>query len=229
MHGNPKLLLLLEAASTPLGISIKSKIAHWNKQKNIWLLLYFKNNRSQWAIPIMLCVCICLKEDFVPAVCVTVAVDMTLTSAAWRWALQDILMHGQDWKSTNHIAERKESQSMKLLRTKKDISRSIVFKWKMWQVYKKTYYPKNMLKWCFVCILWHSNNVADSAVAVVWCWLTLWWDPIFVRTAWQTAVVGIESGHVTCSIAPRGWAFDLSFLWSRTICEQQNTCQLYFI
>ncbi len=36
------------------------------------------------------------KGDSVPAVCVSVAVDMTLTSAAWRWALQDILMHGQN-------------------------------------------------------------------------------------------------------------------------------------
>lgn len=62
-------------------------------------------------------------------------------------------------------------------------------------------------------------------VSVVWCWLTLWRDPIFVWAAWQTAVVGIESGHVTRSITPGGWAFDLSLLWSRALCGQQNTCQ----
>ncbi len=60
------------------------------------------------------------KGDSVPAVCVSVAVDMTLTSAAWRWALQDILMHGQNWEQPIR-AQKGKSQPMKGLQDPKKL------------------------------------------------------------------------------------------------------------
>lgn len=37
-------------------------------------------------------------DVWIPAVCVTVAVNMALASAARSWTLQHILMHGQNWE-----------------------------------------------------------------------------------------------------------------------------------
>ncbi|KAG7233090.1 hypothetical protein INR49_007500 [Caranx melampygus] len=54
------------------------------------LIKYFK----------FLCVCVSLGV-VMTCVCVAVAVDMTLACAARIWTLQDVLMHGQDYRQTD--------------------------------------------------------------------------------------------------------------------------------
>lgn len=46
-----------------------------------------------------------------------------------------------------------------------------------------------------------------------WRILTLRGDPVLVRTAWQAAVVGVKTSHVTRPITPRGGTLDLPLLW----------------
>lgn len=43
--------------------------------------------------------------------------------------------------------------------------------------------------------------------------LTFWWDSVFMRASRQTAMMRVQTGHMTCAITTRRWTPTLFFPW----------------
>lgn len=67
---------------------------------------------------------------------------------------------------------------------------------------------------CQIALCCHFSSLsAYFHLLSSWKKLTLRGDPVLVWTAWQAAVVGVKTGHVTRPITPRSGTLDFPLLW----------------